>query len=523
MHTIVRWFAIVMCLVIGGNLLNAEAVLPKPRKFKFKKSYTTRAPRKTFGRIKKSYKLKNSTKREPILLENLNWDANEKRNFFLERTGVDLERRVAISTSASSANKRHSIMPSGTLAYASSDAIKSGMDVELAIKRTGFDYDKGYLIGSWRDRVPWKESRETLGYLWRKMEVTPPSLRFGYLTHEVPMETWKSLSKEYEDFIINSKEINSYLISRLGYFASEDYALEFGDRTRINSFIYKMTTDVLKLRNAFIKDPFIMAQQQYWDQMRAAYVPMLKGVLTSLRISRPDHRIYNVHEFILYNPDHSSPYLPGSSTMIAGDQDADWEDEYDEEDYTTAMSAEQKMAQRAAERAHDAAMMKFTDEADELLTHIPENLHIAFINDDLNPRLNFEAWGKKGLLGKGARVETFSEGRTFLNRVRSGSQYDLVITDLLVPEGGIAMMEELRRLDPNVAVIASSKFEPNDGDIIKTESGKEVLTTEDYFHAGLDGYMWYNNNLNNGSYGYIQYLRQMKNYYYYKNLHGWSR
>ena len=84
-------------------------------------------------------------------------------------------------------------------------------------------------------------------------------------------------------------------------------------------------------------------------------------------------------------------------------------------------------------------------------------------------------------------------------------------------------MEELRRLDPNVAVIASSKFEPNDGDVIKTESGKEVLTTEDYFHAGLDGYMWYNNNLNNGSYGYIQYLRQMKNYYYYKNLHGWSR
>ena len=73
------------------------------------------------------------------------------------------------------------------------------------------------------------------------------------------------------------------------------------------------------------------------------------------------------------------------------------------------------------------------------------------------------------------------------------------------------MMPELRQMDQDVAVIASSKY----------DRGEEPA--DDLFAAGMDGYLWYNTNLNEGAYGYIEYLRAMKNYFHYKKQHGWQR
>ncbi len=352
-------------------------------------------------------------------------------------------------------------------------------------------------------------------------EPTPLENLRAYLTHDVPPATFQDAVESYAAFVKKTEEAHYEITAKIIYSSLANEAKPFTlDEIRyVNKVITDMRFAVTILRNTFIKDPYLLNQQQYWDKVMTTFNPLLESLLLKLDIPRPDKRVYDYHEFVLSNPDHSTPYLPDSHSLIEGEEDED----YDDEDDPGGPVGTRPLPKWVRERQHDQEMMAFTKEADALLPFIPQNLRIAFINDDLNPRLNFEAWGKKGLLGKGARVDVFAEGSAFLNRVKNGTHYDLVITDLLVPRGGIAMMEELRTLDSFVAVIASSKFYPGDGDLIKTDSGKEVVSTEDYFHAGLDGYMWYNNNLNAGAYGYIQVLRSLKNYYYYKNLHGWSR
>ncbi len=425
---------------------------------------------------------------------------------------------VSLSDGKGSTTGTHSIVPSA-LTVLGSDAFKSRQDRNMLKLRQESTAERVREYLTPQERAVWAEQRDKLGYIWRLVEPTPIENLRPYLTHEVPPATFADAQESYTAFVKRTQAANHEITAKMVYSSLPNEAKPFSlDEIRfINKTITEMRFAVMVLRNTFVKDPYLLNQQKYWDKVMGAFNPLLEGLLLKLDIPRPDKRVYDYHEFVLSNPDHSTPYLPESHSLIEGEE----EEEFDEDEDDP--SAKPALPKWVLERQHDQRMMAYTQEADELLPFIPENLRIAFINDDLNPRLNFQSWGQKGLLGKGAQVEVFAEGASFLNNVRRGMHYDLVITDLLVPHGGITMMEELRDLDPFVAVIASSKFYPGDGDIIKTDSGKEVVSTEDYFHAGLDGYMWYNNNLNAGAYGYIQVLRSLKNYYYYKQLHGWSR
>ena len=113
-------------------------------------------------------------------------------------------------------------------------------------------------------------------------------------------------------------------------------------------------------------------------------------------------------------------------------------------------------------------------------------------------------------MDEGAVVDTFKDGLQFLKSMKY-VKYDLILTDLLVPDGGKKMMKELRAKDGRVPVIAMSKYD-------RGEAGEQGL-----FDVGMDGYLWYNNNVNEGAYGYIEVLRALKNYYHYKGLHNWIR
>lgn len=438
-----------------------------------------------------------------------------------EKTGVSL------ADAKGKVTGRHSIVPSA-MTILGSDAFRTKQQEMLGALRQAdtAKYTQEYLTPN--ERAYWAEEREKLVRTWNLEEPATPQQLYQYLTHEVPADTFHDLQHQYINYVETAQKANHEIMAKVVYSSliNEGRRFSLMETIRINKIITDQRFQLLSLRNAFVKDPYLLNQQKYWDKVFGAFNPLLKGLLIKLNIPRPDKRVYDYHEFTLANPDHSTPYLPGSQSLIKGEAEEDddyddYEDGYDS--YGRPMPLEQRAAQRAAEQAHFQRMMAFTDEAEELLPFIPENLHIAFINDDANPRLNFESWAKRGLLGKGATVETFKEGRSFMQRLKQGTHYDLVITDLLVPKGGIDMMEELREIDPFLTVIASSKFYPGDGDTIKTEDGKEVITAEDYFYAGIDGYLWYNNNLDAGSYGFVQYLRSMKNYYYYKNLHGWSR
>lgn len=426
---------------------------------------------------------------------------------------------VSLSDGKGTTKGKHSIVPSA-MTILGSDAFKNYQSRRILQLRQNsqFERTREYLTPA--QRAVWAESREKLARLWRLVDPTPLDEIHLYLTHEVPPATLQDAKESYAKFIEDVQDAHYEITAKIIYSSLMNEGRQFSlDETiYINKVITDMRFRTAILRNTFIKDRYLLNQQKYWDKVMGVFNPLLEGLLLKLDIPRPDRRVYDHHEFILSNPDHSTPYLPGSHSLIEGEEEEDVDE--DDDDYPTNKPTTPRWV---LEREHDRQMMAFTSEAVDLLPFIPENLRIAFINDDLNPRLNFQSWGKKGLLGKGAQVEVFAEGASFLKQVRAGIHYDLVITDLLVPKGGISMMEELRDLAPFTAVIASSKFYPGDGDVIKTDSGKEVISTEDYFHAGIDGYMWYNNNLNNGAYGYIQVLRSLKNYYYYKQLHDWSR
>ena len=57
------------------------------------------------------------------------------------------------------------------------------------------------------------------------------------------------------------------------------------------------------------------------------------------------------------------------------------------------------------------------------------------------------------LVGSGMTVDTVANGREALNII-SGNHYDLVITDIIMPEmNGIEMLRHLRKKLPNLPVI----------------------------------------------------------------------
>ena len=426
------------------------------------------------------------------------------------------DKAVALADAQGNQKAQHSIMPSAVTVLGS-PAIERAQDRSIAYLRQQARQINVAEYVSPSERERWKEEFEALRVLYIKAEPSALEDLPQYYTHEVPPETSAYLKKEYGKLVERIEQANKNLMPRVIYSYMQNEGRQFSQEEKvfITQTIYTVRTQLSMLLKAINKDPYLLVQQKYWDRMFGAFNPLLKGVLAKpTSIFRQDNRQFVFQEFALHNPDGSAPYLPASKTMIAGEDEED--EDFDEEQYAgSVQSYQRRAAQRTAERQHKADMMKLAEsERDELLSRIPSNLRIAVINDDRLPLLNFEYWAKNGYLGKNATVTTYRNGFTFMQQIKRGVRYDIVITDLVLPDGGVSMMENFRILDPKAIVFASSKFYPGDGD---------DHSARDLFNFGIDGYIWNNTNLNEGSFGYLQYLRQLNNYYYYKNKNGWQR
>ncbi len=418
-------------------------------------------------------------------------------------TTADIAERVVLSDGKTPSTKRHSIVPSAVTILGSPAIVRAGdKKVSDLRQRATAATTSEYLSPMERER--WRQDFEVLRRLWIKEEPSDISKLQNYLTHPVPAQTLTYLQEEYANLLKLIEEVNRELMPKIIYsfLRNEGRPFSLEEKKLINENITKVRSKVDVLAKSLNKDPYLLVQKTYWDRVFTTFNPLLKGVMANpLSIFRNDNRIFVDHEFNLHYPDGTRPYLKDSHSLIEGDED------YDEDEDSYA-SVRAKMQNPPISR-EDAAR-----EVEELLPYIPENLRIAIINDDLIPIINMRGWCKKGYLGKNATLSEFRDGFPFMESIRKGDRYDLVITDLLVPNGGVAMMEDFRLLDNRAIVIASSKFYPDDGD---------SYSQQDLFNFGMDGYMWYNSNLNEGMYGYVQYLRQMKLYFDYKKQHGWQR
>ena len=426
--------------------------------------------------------------------------------------------RVSLSNGRTYSDKRHSIVPSAvTILGSPAVVLPEERNISTLRQRAQELSTTQYLSPIERKR--WRNEWEALRRIWTKAEPSKLEDLPNFLTHQVPPPTLAYLQQEYVKLSTLIENTNHELATKVIYsfLRNEGHPFAYEERTIINKMIAEVRFKISPLVQSINKDPYLLTQQKYWDRMFGAFNPLLKGVLAKpMSIFRQDNREFVLSEFALHNPDGSSPYLPKSDSMIVGESAAEEDDDFDEEQYSgTSQALQRQAARRIAERKHNMQMIQLAEqERANLLAHIPAGLRIAVINDDLLPLLNFQGWAKNGYLGQDATVTTFRDGFTFLNEVKSGKRYDIVITDLVLPDGGVAMMEDFRILDSKAIVFASSKFYPGDGD---------DHSARDLFNFGMDGYVWNNTNLNEGAFGYLQYLRQLNNYYYYKNKYGWSR
>ena len=426
------------------------------------------------------------------------------------------DKPVSLTDAKGNQKGQHSIMPSAVTVLGSPAIVRAEERSIMYLRDRARTMSAAEYIPP-MERERWRAEFEALRVLYTKATPTSTTELHHHLTHQVPDETMAYLRREYAALYPLIERTNKELMPRIiySYLQNEGKQFDLEEKIYINKSIHEVRSKVASLLKALKTDPYLRVQQKYWDRMFGAFNPLLKGILAAPgSIFRQDNRKFLFQEFALHNPDGSIPYLPESKTMIAGEEEED--DDFDDEQYEgTAQSYKRRAAQMAAERQHKAEMIKLAEsERDALLANIPANMRIAVINDDRLPLINFEYWAKNGWLGKDATVATFKNGFTFMQQIKKGVRYDVVITDLVLPDGGVAMMEDFRILDPNAIVFASSKFYPGDGD---------DHSAQDLFNFGMDGYIWNNTNLNEGSFGYLQYLRQLNNYFYYKQKNNWGR
>ena len=425
---------------------------------------------------------------------------------------------VAISDGKGKETGRHSIVPSAATVLGSA-AINSAQERTITYLREQAQRATTAEYISPLERRRWRAEFESLRALWIKARPSDINDLPKYLTHDVPDKTLAYLQREYlaVEKLIEDTQLEVMPKIVFSYLQNEGRPLMLEEKVYVNRSVAKVRAKVSVLLKALNKDPYLLIQKKYWDGVFGAFNPLLKGVLAKpTAIFRNDNRQFVFSEFALHNPDGSVPYLPESDSMISGESRLKDDDDFDEEQYSGQPEAlRRQMERRIAQRAHATQMVQLAEaEREGLLATLPAGLRIAVINDDLLPLLNFQSWGKKGYLGKDASVTTYRDGFSFMQDIQNGRRYDIVITDLVIPDGGVGMMEDFRLLDSDAVVFASSKFYPGDGD---------DHSAHDLFNFGMDGYIWNNTNLNEGSYGYLQYLRQLNNYYYYKNKNGWQR
>ncbi len=148
---------------------------------------------------------------------------------------------------------------------------------------------------------------------------------------------------------------------------------------------------------------------------------------------------------------------------------------------------------------------------DEALTALPENVHMAVLNDTEDILDMYKLWEQQGRFPKGWKVSTYDDTMNLLNAVKSGQKFDLIISDINVPGGGGRyFVHSLREMGIQTPVIGCSGYT------------RDKIDSEELFLIGFDGYM-YSDDMFEESSGFYKWKSYISNYYYYQRVGGWPR
>lgn len=148
---------------------------------------------------------------------------------------------------------------------------------------------------------------------------------------------------------------------------------------------------------------------------------------------------------------------------------------------------------------------------DESLTLLPENVHMAVLNDSYDILNMYRQWERTGRFPKGWKVSVYDDARKLLDAISAGENFDLIISDINVPGGGGRyFVGQLREMGSNAPVIGCSMYR------------RDKIDSKELHKIGFDGYM-YGDDMFEESAGFWKWAGYVKNYYYYKRIGNWPR
>lgn len=148
-----------------------------------------------------------------------------------------------------------------------------------------------------------------------------------------------------------------------------------------------------------------------------------------------------------------------------------------------------------------------------LASKLPKNLRVAVLNDRPSVLKKMEASHKKGVFIRNGTLDCFSTADDLLASIRDlDRQYDLIITDIIVPGGGGYYITAELRLDGyDGAIIALSAFERDDSMGL------------DMFERGFDGMLNLPIGFEQSPFWEADVLRGLNRYFELRRARGWSR
>ena len=367
---------------------------------------------------------------------------------------------------------RHSIVPSAVTVIGSekSEVLNSQSAMSpLRWKQTRLQY----YTPEERERLR-KLLTTDLGTL-RKNKPAAYSLE-DYIYDQVKNNTGAYLIPVYKSVLRDESEVYTKVAPYISgaAFSPYEHRLDARQIGEINGPLFGLIRSTRKLLQFMPNDPYLQAVNSFYTETYKIFNPLVASLVDNVKVERPDGKKFDFNEFLLFTPEGKDYVL------------------YDETPWTEETADEVGSLHYLADKA--------VTESAELLKLLPSDLHIAVLNDDIQPLANFKQWAKEGHLGANAVVETFEDGKDLLAAMRNGTHFDLIITDILVPNGGRSMMPALRTLDPQVTVFGMSKFT------------RQNVRPINLFDCGMDGYLPYTPVLNDPEVGYLEFLRAYTNY-----------
>ena len=136
---------------------------------------------------------------------------------------------------------------------------------------------------------------------------------------------------------------------------------------------------------------------------------------------------------------------------------------------------------------------------------------MAVLNDDLDILAMYDTWIKQGRLGKNWTLETYHNTEDLVAAVKSGKNFDLIITDLTVPGGGgYFLTDQVRQLNKRTPIIGCSMYTI------------DAINAEKMFEQGFDGYI-YGGGLFEEVSGSVTWMGYIKYYYSLGKFFNWRR